>query len=146
MSSSTYSAELQPEVALRRTVLLFGIGLYAVGVVLILTAPLHLAAKILGSSGWLFLSLREFLRLRRGFSRCCRLRVTVGGGLSLLDSGGNWQTARLLPGSVVLRRVAWIRCKTEQGYHCAELARGNCRESEDWRRLQIIWRHIGGTP
>jgi len=146
VSSSTYSAELHPEVALRRTVLLFGIGLYAVGVILILTTPLHPAAKILGSSGWLFLSLREFWSLSRGFARCRRLRVTVGGGLLLLDAGGNWQAAQLLPGSVVLRQVAWIRCKTEQGHRCAELARGNCRESEDWRRLQVIWRHIGGTP
>jgi len=146
VSSSTYSAELYPEVALRRTVLLVGMGLHAVGVALILTTPLHPAAKILGSSGWLLLALWEFLRLRRGFARCCRLRVTVDGGLLLLDPDGSWQAARLLRGSVVLRRVAWIRCRTERGQHCAELARGNCRESEDWRRLQVIWRHIGGIP
>jgi hypothetical protein len=125
--------------------LLAGIGLHALGVALILATPLHPAAKMLGSSGYLLLSLWEFLRLSRGFARCCRLRVTEGGGLSLLDPDGNWQAARLLPGSVVLRKVAWIRCKTEQGHHCAELIRGNCRESKDWRRLHVIWRHIGGT-
>ena len=131
---------------MRRTVLLVGIVLYAVGVVLILTMPLHPVAKLLGSGGWLFLCLREFLRLRRGFARCRRLRVMVGGGLLLLDADGNWQAARLLPGCVVLRQVAWIRCETEQGHHCAELVRGNCRDNEDWRRLQVIWPHIGGTP
>jgi len=145
VSSSTYSAELYPEVALRRTVLLVGIVLYAAGVVLILTMPLAPVAKLLGSGGWLLLCLREFLRLRRGFARCRRLRVTAGGGLSLLDADGNWQTARLLPGCIVLRRFAWILCETEQGQHCAELARGNARNSEDWRRLQVIWRHIGGS-
>jgi hypothetical protein len=82
----------------------------------------------------------------RGHALCRRLRMSAGGELLLLDPLGNWHTARLLPGSVLLRRIGWIRLETGIGQRCAELVRGSCRESDDWRRLQVIWRHIGATP
>lgn len=145
MSSSTYSADLYPDRALRRIVLLSGIGLAALGVVVILTLPLHLAIKIVGVIGWLLLSYRELVYLRRAHARCKCLRITAGGDLWLLGSSGDWHMARILPGTVVLRRIAWIRCRTRQGCDSVELVRGNCRESHDWRRLQVIWQYVGGT-
>jgi len=60
-----------------------------------------------------------------------------------LDADGNWHPARLLPGSMLLRRVGWIRWDDGCGRQYAELLRGRSRESDDWRRLQVIWRHIG---
>ncbi len=67
------------------------------------------------------------------------------GSLRVFGANGGWYTARLATGTVVLRRYAWIRCRMEPGRYCAELLRGNCRKSDDWRRLQVIWRHIGGA-
>jgi len=146
VSSSTYSADLNPDPALRRVVLLSGAGFCAIGVSLILAMPLHPAVLIAGSGGWLALCARELIMTVRGYALCCRLRMLVGGELLLLDPLGNWQRARLLPGSVLLRRIGWIRLETGIGHRGAELVRGSCRESDDWRRLQVIWRHIGATP
>lgn len=146
MSSSTYSADLHPDPALRRIVLLSGAAFCAVGVSVTLAMPLHPAVLIVGSAGWLALCAWELIKMCRGHALCRRLRMSVGGELLLLDPLGIWHTARLLPGSVLLRRVGWIRLETGIGRRCAEPVRGSCRESDDWRRLQVIWRHIGATP
>ena len=146
MSSSKYSAELRPDPLLRRLVLVSGTGLAVLGVALILSLPLHAAALIAGCVGWLLVCARELVSAGQGFSYCRRLRIAVDGEILLLDPDGVWQPARLLSGSAVLRRVGWILFETIEGRQFAELVRGRCRESDDWRRLQVIWRHIGGTP
>jgi len=143
VSSTTYSAELYPDAGLRRIVLWSGGLLGLVGVVLILSTRLPAVLLIAASVAWLLLSGWELRRIRHGYARCRRLRLSAGGELSRLDGDGNWQQARLLPGSVLLRRVGWIRWDDECGQPYAELLRGRCRESDDWRRLQVIWRHIG---
>lgn len=145
MSSSKYAAELNPDALLRRWVLLSGAGLAAVGVALILILPLHRAALFGGSVAWLLLCARELVTAVRGFSCCRRLHVSAGGELLILDPDGVWQRARLLSGSVVLRRIGWLLFEMSDGRRFTELLRGRCRESDDWRRLQVIWRHIGGT-
>ena len=146
MSSGKYSAELRPDALLRRLVVLSGAGLAMLGVAVIFTLPLHAGVLIAASVGWLLLCARELVVACRRFSNCRRLRISVGGEILLLDAGGTWHPARLLSGSVVLRRIGWILIETGQGRRFAELVRGRCRESDDWRRLQVIWRHIGGTP
>ena len=146
MSSSTYSADLHPDPAMRRIVVLSGAGFCGIGVALILAMPLQPVVLITGLGGWLALCAWELIKMYRGYALCRRLRMSVGGELLLLDPLGNWHTARLLPGSVLLRRVGWIRLETGIGHRCAEPVRGSCRESDDWRRLQVIWRHIGATP
>jgi len=48
---------------------------------------------------------------------------------------------------VLLRKVGWIRLSFElptgRKLILGELLRGDGRRGEDWRRLQVIWRHIG---
>ena len=145
MSYSKFSAELRPDVVLRRLVLISGVVLGAMGALMIVAMSLPAAALVAGSAVWLAVCAREIRTLRRGFAHCRALRFKSDGTLWLLDADGAWRAARLAPGSIVLRRLAWIRCVTSQGCQCAELLRGNCRQSEDWRRLQVIWRHVGGT-
>jgi hypothetical protein len=145
MSSSKYVAELHPDALLRRLVLLSGASLAALGAALIFTLPLHRAVLFGASVGWLLLCAREVVNASRGFSHCVRLRISAGGEILMLDPDGVWQRARLLSGSVVLRRVGWILFEANDGRRFAELLRGRCRENDEWRRLQVIWRHIGGT-
>ena len=59
--------------------------------------------------------------------------------------GGEWRTASLLSGSLVLPGVAWLRISVGTGPAYGELLTGNPRKNEDWRRLLVIWRHIGAT-
>ena len=146
MSSSVFSAEFTADPLLRRLVLLSGIILNMAGLVMILLLPVHLAVTVVGCISWVGWSVREHMRLRRAYHNFSRLRVHHDGELRVLDRDGNWQDARLLAGSVLLRRAGWIRIRTGEGRVFAELLRGRCRHSPDWRRLQVIWRHVGAVP
>lgn len=145
MSSSTYVADLHPDARLRQLVLLSGTGLSGVGALLIFGLPWHIAATTAGACLWLAFCARELMILRRSFISCRRFRVMADGAVLLLGEDGDWRAAELAPGSIVLRRLAWIRCRTDRGDCFSELVSGSCRKSDDWRRMQVIWRHIGGA-
>ncbi|MGI9237200.1 MAG: hypothetical protein ACR2QZ_07370 [Woeseiaceae bacterium] len=145
MSSNRYFAELQPDTTLRMLIMVSGIGLGFVGEILIVALPFHAAALIVGGGAWLAFAVREQAKLLSAFRRYGRLRIGVGGSLMRLDSEGCWREGRLLPGSLVLSRLAWIRYEINGDIRSAELLRGDCLESHDWRRLQVIWRHIGAA-
>ncbi len=146
MSSNAYLAELEPDPTLRVLVLLSGIGLGIVGLMLILGLALPAPAIALGVALWFYCILLETSVLAREFRNSRGLRMHPDCSLLRLDQEGRWRPVRLLPGSVVLPRLAWIRFETDRGVRSAELLRGNRRESHDWRRLQVIWRHIGAAP
>ncbi len=57
----------------------------------------------------------------------------------------DWQTAAIGNGCVVMRKLAWLRLKPATGARYHELLRRNSLESEQWRRLQVIWRHLGAA-
>lgn len=130
---------------LRRSVLWSGALFAVAGVALIFSTRLPAALLIAASVAWLLFSGWELRRIRHGHACCRRLRLSAGGEMRWLDAGGNWHPAELLPGSVLLRRLGWIRWDDGHGGQYAELVRGRCRESDDWRRLQVIWRHIGAV-
>lgn len=145
MSSSIFSAELRPDLALRRVVLLSGGVLATVGVLLLASMPFHPLARTAASVGWLLCCAWELLTVRRGFTACLGLRVLANGKVLRLDPDGHWHPARLLPGSLLLRRAGWLVLDSGQGVRFVEPIRGGCRQSNDWRRLQVIWRHIGAA-
>jgi hypothetical protein len=130
---------------LRILVLLSGILLCVVGLVLILGLALPAPAIGLGVAFWIYFALLEISVLAREFRKSHGLKVYPDCLLLRLDRERRWRPVRLLPGSVVLPRLAWIRFETECGIRAAELLRGNCRESDNWRRLQVIWRHVGAA-
>ena len=143
MSSSAYSACLQVDPSLRRFVLASGLILAAAGVPLILTMPLALPIKAPFVAAWLCLCARDIQKLRKAYTCYCALQVGKEGEVRLRDNDGNWHEARLLAGSILLRRLGWIRIGDTRGLVFAELVRGSCSEGQDWRRLQVIWRHFG---
>ena len=146
MSSSTFSTELRPDRGFRAVVLVSGAGFAIAGVFLILSMPLGSIASLVAGGSWLTFCGREWLCVRRGFSRCRRLRFTADGKVMRLDPDGEWQPARLMPGSMLLRHAGWLVLEVAKGRRAVEPVRGHCRESNDWRRLQVIWRHVGATP
>lgn len=113
---------------------------------MLLLLPVHVAVTAASCILWAGWSVREQLQLRRAYRNYSRLRVCADGELRVLDGDGNWQLARLLEGSVLLRRIGWIRIGTSAGCVFAELLTGRCEQSPDWRRLQVIWRHVGAVP
>lgn len=145
MSSNTFSAELHPDPWLRLMVITSGRLLAAAGLVIILVLPLEASLRGAGCLIWLAWSWHELRRYHVGYATCCRIQVRVRGDILLLNNDQEWLPASLLSGSVLLQRIGWLYLETGDGRQFAELIRGNCRESDDWRRLQVIWRHIGAA-
>ena len=145
MSSQTYSAELRPDRLLRWLVLASGMLLFLAGLVLVISLPLAAAYKFLVAFLWLALSAYEWISNRRAYARYGIFRIDAGGSVERRSYDGTWQVHSLRPGGVVLARLAWLRLVTPDGLRYAELVRGDARESNDWRRFQVIWRHVGAA-
>lgn len=143
MSSSTFSTELTPNPRLRRIVVLSGCCTTVLGLVTILTLSIGPQLSLAAAAVWLMLSVRELRVITRGY-KCCRgIRIAANGDVAVRISERDWRTARLASGSVVLAGLAWLRIETHDGQRFAELLSGNCRKNKKWRRLQVIWRHLG---
>ena len=143
MSSTSYSANLTPDPWLRIVVLTSGRLLIAAGLVVILTLSVDTALRVLGCLIWGAFGRFELNRLGQGFDTCSAIRVDSSGEFSVLKNNDNWVPASLMTGSVLLRKLGWLRVKDESGQIFLELVRGDARQSHDWRRFQVIWRHIG---
>jgi hypothetical protein len=143
VSSTAYSAELKPDPRLRRLVAGSGLLLGIAGLLVILHLPTDLWMRVLACIVWAGTSAREHGQLQRGWADCCALRFTANGDLTVLGADHTWRTARRETGSVLLRKVGWIRLRDHRGVVFAELLSGDDRTSPDWRRLQVIWRHVG---
>ncbi len=143
MSSSSFSASLTPDPWLRIIVLVSGRFLVAAGLAVILTLSQEAALRAFASIVWLAAGRFELQRLQHGFVSCTAIRVFPDGGIELLDGDQEWVPGALQTGSVLLAKLGWLRFETESGRCFVELVRGDARQSQNWRRLQVIWRHIG---
>ena len=143
MSSNSYSAYLTPDPWLRIVVLTSGRLLLAAGLALILTLDLDAAIRAAGSLLWMAVGRFELRRLQNGFNFCQAVRMHSDGHVEVLNTRMEWQSCCLLSGSLLLRNLAWLRLQPASGPTLAEPFRGSARDSHDWRRLQVIWRHIG---
>jgi hypothetical protein len=143
VSSNAYSASLTPDPWLRILVLTSGRLLIAAGLVLILNLAVDTGLRFLGCLVWGAFGRFELKRLQQGFDACSAIRVDSNGEFSVLKNHDNWVPASLMTGSALLRKLGWMRLQDETGQVFLELIRGDARQSQDWRRLQVIWRHIG---
>jgi hypothetical protein len=96
---------------------------------------------------WLALAACELSRARHAWYSCQALRFFADGTVAMLIPGQTWQPASLLSGGVLLRQLGWIRVSVVlpngRKLVLGDFVRGDGRKSADWRRLQVIWRHIG---
>jgi hypothetical protein len=145
MSSPPYSTDLPTEPLLRRVVLWSGIVLLLVGVVVIAGLPLPGYWGLIAVGVWVAAGSRELLALAGAYRRYRALRIYSDGSIEVRREDASTASARLLPGSIVLPRLAWLRLRLEGGPTSGELLRGDTGENEAWRRLQVIWRHMGGA-
>jgi hypothetical protein len=130
---------------LRRWVFLSGACLTAAGAVTILVLPLGLPLRLPAACAWSLLGALRLASLAAAYRSYRRIHLDADGSL-LLESGDGAQTpGRIGPGSIALSRVAWLRVVKGERFLAGELLRGNGRESEAWRRFQVIWRHLGSA-
>jgi hypothetical protein len=142
LSSSTYSSYLRPDPWLRLLVEVSGRVLVAGAIGVSLTMTLPPVLRLGFALTCLVLGRAELARLERGFRACDAIQLLHDGSARILGNGA-WSDARLESGSLVLHRLAWLRLRTADGARVTELLRGEARLCGDWRRLQVIWRHIG---
>lgn len=140
MSSTTFWTEIRPDRALRQRLLASGLALSLLGVMATLSLPLPILVRGLVAGAWLSWGVFELLRLLRAYRRCSGLRLASDGEVLVLGRG-QARSASLLPGCVVLDEFAWLRLRDDRGRTWGELVTGNHRESEEWRRFQVILRH-----
>ena len=141
MSSRAYAADLRTSSSLRQIVIASGVAATLLGTLCIAALPFEPTIVMVSALLWLLTSLREIVALRRAYAAFSHLRIEAGGAVTLCGTTDGPIPADLLPGSVVLRRVAWLHLKAANGLRFGELIVGNCRKNKDWRRLQVIWRH-----
>jgi hypothetical protein len=128
---------------LRRAVLGSGIAAAIIAAWLVLELPFERSWRITGLLLWLFIAAREWLLISRGHKQCDNIRIEHDGTIQLRSGNGCCSMATLCAGSIVLARFAWLRFETNDGRRCVELLRAKSTQNEDWRRLQVIWRHLG---
>ncbi|MGI9272903.1 MAG: hypothetical protein ACR2QT_14090 [Woeseiaceae bacterium] len=145
MSSRTYYCELVPEPSLRRLVLGAGCCSMLLGVFVILGLPVDKYIRAAAVSLWCLIGGAELRLISIAHGHFSRVRILCDGVPELLDRDGVWQAAEMTSGCVVLPRLAWLRLKLANGHSYCELMRGDSRESKQWRRLQVIWRHLGAA-
>lgn len=114
------------------------------GLWVIVGLPTGAELRLLAAAVWTAIFAVEYRRRRTAQQQLQRIQVHVDGSVALLGANGVWSSAELARDCVVLARLAWIRVRTSGGRLQYELLRGCARESEDWRRFQVIWRHLPG--
>jgi hypothetical protein len=126
-------------------VLLSGAGLGVLGVIALATLPWPATWRALAAMLWSSCVAWELVCLRSAWRDSLGLQLRADGSAAALGRDGRWRPVTLLADSVLLRRWGWIRLRAPSGRIYAEPVRGQCRKSRDWRRLQVIWRHIGAA-
>jgi hypothetical protein len=111
------------------------------GIILALSIP-NLWRAVAGVV-WLLTNTRQILVIAKGHKRCQRIRLEHDGAMLVMAPDGNWFPATLLAGSVVLSNIAWLRFRSGDGQRFVELIYEKCPKNKSWRRLQVIWRHLG---
>lgn len=145
MSSTVFAVELRTDHRCRGIVFWSGIMLAGIGAALLAATSLQPLGRLmlmvlwLGDCGW------ALHRLRQGWQPACRLRLTSGGEVQLVADGELPVAVSLRTGSVVTRRVAWLRFARPGGPVQAELFLAAYSENYAWQRFQLVWRLAHGA-
>jgi hypothetical protein len=143
VSSTPYFTDLEPDAVSRRIVIATGAGALLCGALAIATVPMDATWKLLGIAAWGITGCRDLWLIATGYKRCARIRMSHEGGVQAWSPAGRCAAATLCAGSVVTAGFAWLRIEFEEGRRLGLLLRRTTSENHDWRRLQVIWRHLG---
>ncbi len=128
---------------MRRIVISTGIAAVAGGLVAIISLPFAGGWRTLAAVIWTVTFWYELREILRGNKACQRIRIEQDGNMQVTMAEGCCMPATLSAGSVVLDSFAWLRFTAENGCRHVELVRRKSSRIKDWRRLQVIWRHLG---
>lgn len=143
MSSTPSVPDLRPDWLLRSLLLVTASLLHLAGMALLLLMPLPAGVRALMILGWLWLCAHDWRSQRRAFRRVTAIRVQVTGRIETIGPSGQMEPVRLLGGSLVLPRIAWLRFEFADRSHYAELLAGDSCRCAGWHWLQLSWRQHG---
>lgn len=143
MSSTTYSTDLRPDARSRDIVLGTGAAACIGGLAALVPLPVDSASKLVAMAAWLAVGSRDLWLIAAGHKLCRRIELHHDGGVRITTPDGRCIVATLGSGSVVTRGFAWLRIGVPGGRQCRVLLRRKATNFKDWRRLQVIWRHLG---
>ncbi|HEX5787598.1 MAG TPA: hypothetical protein VFY03_05425 [Woeseiaceae bacterium] len=141
-SSTSYSATLSPAATPRRFVLVAGFASACAGTLILATLPLAAGLAWPAAVAWTGWVGVELLMARRAYRDCSAYTLAAGGKLSVTGQGGGRLAGDLAPGSVVLANYAWLRVAVPGRRPWGELLRRQDQDREQWRRFQVICRHL----
>ena len=113
------------------------------GIVTIVSVPIDILLRALAASVWLLWGGVQWLLITSAHKRYRRVRIHSDGTAALLDSSGKWHAAGICKDCIVLANYAWLKLKPAPGGTYCELMRAESPGDKQWRRLQVIWRHLG---
>lgn len=145
MSSREFSSELTPDARLYYLLLIAAVTTMWLGLMIILYLPVGRLVCAAGAMVWCYTTGRELAVIWFSYKHFSRLRIFADGSAELGTTGGRWLAATITRGSIVLPGLAWFRLRLADGRWYLALLRGDVRQSQQWRRLQVIWRHLGTT-
>jgi hypothetical protein len=128
---------------LRQCVLASGAIFMTLGCGLLIHAGVPVAARILLVVGWIGHCVWQMRRQALGHAAVVAIRLSADGLVTLIGPGGHWQRARLITGTIILDRVAWLRlARPGHGSH-GELCRASRVGAANWHRFRLISAQAG---
>jgi len=141
-SFAPYSATLRVDPLWRRVVVGSGAIFGVAGFVVVGRLPIGIGWAGLLALAWGAMFAAELLILVRAYRTCIAVTVHADGSVEIERSDGLHDSGRLLPGSVILHRWAWLRMRLPAAPAWAEPFAPGKQDREQWRRFQVICRHL----
>jgi len=110
----------------------------------ILTLPWPAGMRTALGAGWTVLGGLEYLAGWRVVRHVAGYSLHPDDGLTLHFTDGTGLAAEVMPGTVVLGRMIWLRFRDARGRVGAELIPGCPRRQADFRRALVVLRLAAG--
>lgn len=139
MSLPVFEVKLQADPGLRRVVLVSGVLAMIAGLVLLMDLDIAFGWRAALCALWVADGLRELKNMANGSRRIAAIRFDADGGMTSVNRDGRTEPVRLLSGSLILPKIAWLRMRLPDGSRHAELLVASRCETEAWHGFQLIW-------
>ena len=139
MSSPVFAIRIHADPRLRQLVQLTGLLFCAAGCAAIGCMDLSWSWRTVCIAAWIGDCGRTLYRHQRAARRVAVIRIDAEGGISGRAADGTAVRLRLMTGSVVLSKIAWLRLRLDDGSEFAQLLAARRIQIEAWHGLQLIW-------
>jgi hypothetical protein len=141
-SSRDFAARIRPDTGARAWIISTGVCAYLAGFCLIAGLSMSTPWRLLLAAYWCGDAAISLYRFRRAATRLAVIRISPG-GLQVLRQDGRRIDARLLTGTTIMRRLAWLRMAGTDGIRYQELVLASRTDPVEWHRLHLVWQLRG---